>query len=54
MRAEAWQAIPGVSVWVMTMVRRGYTFQFAHHHSAQRGRPSPPRRGDESAGKRSH
>ncbi len=26
----------------------------AHHHSAQRGRPSPPRRGDESAVKRSH
>ncbi len=26
----------------------------ARHHSAQRGRPSPPRRGDESAGKRSH
>ncbi len=27
-RAEAWQAIPGASAW-------------AHHHSAQRGRPSP-------------
>ncbi len=25
-----------------------------HHHSAQRGRSSPSRRGDESAGKRSH
>ncbi len=28
-RSEAWQAIPGVSEWVMTMVRRGYTLQFA-------------------------
>ncbi len=28
--------------------------QCAHHHSAQRERPSPPRRGGESAGKRSH
>ncbi len=26
----------------------------ARHHSALQGRPSPPRRGDESAGKRSH
>ncbi len=29
MRAEAWQAIPSVSEWVMTTVRRGYTLQFA-------------------------
>ncbi len=29
MLAKAWQAIPGVSVWEMTMVRRGYTLQFA-------------------------
>ncbi len=28
-RAEAWQAIPGVSAWVMTTVRRAYTLQFA-------------------------
>ncbi len=28
--------------------------QCAHHHSAQRELPSPPRRGNESAGKRSH
>ncbi len=27
--AEAWQAIPGVSAWVMTSVRWGYTLQFA-------------------------
>ncbi len=26
----------------------------AHHHSVQRGHPSPPRRGDESAGKSNH
>ncbi len=36
-RAEAWQAIPGVSAWVMTTVRRGYTLQLArrppHFHS---------------------
>ncbi len=28
-RVEAWQTIPGVSAWVMTTVRRGYTLQFA-------------------------
>ncbi len=28
-QAEAWQAIPGVSVWVMNTVRRGYSLQFA-------------------------
>ncbi len=28
-RAEAWQAIPGVSAGVMTTVRQGYTLQFA-------------------------
>ncbi len=28
--------------------------QYARHHSTQRGRASPPFRGDESAGKRSH
>ncbi len=44
-RADAWQAIPGVSMWVMTMVRRVYTLQFARR---------PPHRGDESAGKRIH
>ncbi len=27
--AEPWQTIPGVSAWVMTTVRRGYTIQFA-------------------------
>ncbi len=26
--AEAWQAIPGVSTWVMTTVRQGYSLQF--------------------------
>ncbi len=56
-RAEAWKAIPGVSEWVMAMIRRGYTLQFArrpprcaHHHSVQQVRSSPPHRGDESAG----
>ncbi len=28
-RAKAWQAIPGVSTWVMTMVKQGYTLQLA-------------------------
>ncbi len=28
-RAKAWQAIPGVSAWVMTTVRQDYTLQFA-------------------------
>ncbi len=28
-QAEAWQAISGVSAWVMTTVRRGYTLRFA-------------------------
>ncbi len=64
MRAEAWQAIPGVSAWVLTTgktrlyssIRSKTTAlpQYARHHSTQRGRASPPFRGDESAGKRSH
>ncbi len=37
MRAEAWQAIPGVSAWVMTTVRRGYTLQFARRPHMPRG-----------------
>ncbi|KAL0165985.1 hypothetical protein M9458_037829, partial [Cirrhinus mrigala] len=28
-RAEAWQAIPGVSDWVMGIITRGYSLQFA-------------------------
>ncbi len=28
-RAEAWQAIPGVSDWVMGIIKRGYSLQFA-------------------------
>ncbi len=28
-RAEAWQAIPGVSEWVMATIRQGHTLQFA-------------------------
>ncbi len=28
-RAEAWQAIPGVSEWVMGILKRGYSLQFA-------------------------
>ncbi len=28
-RAEAWQAIPGVSEWVMGIIKRGYSLQFA-------------------------
>ncbi len=28
-RAEAWQAIPGVSEWVMGIIKRGYSHQFA-------------------------
>ncbi|KAL0200336.1 hypothetical protein M9458_003523, partial [Cirrhinus mrigala] len=27
-RAEAWQAIPGVSEWVLGIIKRGYSFQF--------------------------
>ncbi len=27
-RAEAWQAIPGVSEWVMGIIKRGYSLQF--------------------------
>ncbi len=29
MRAKAWQAIPGVSEWVMGIIKRGYSLQFA-------------------------
>ncbi len=28
-RTEAWQAMPGVSAWIMTTVRLGYSLQFA-------------------------
>ncbi|KAI2647445.1 Transposon Ty3-G Gag-Pol polyprotein [Labeo rohita] len=28
-RAEAWQAIPGVSDWVMGIIKKGYSLQFA-------------------------
>ncbi len=28
-RAEAWQAIPGMSEWVMGIIKRGYSLQFA-------------------------
>ncbi len=28
-RAKAWQAIPGVSEWVMGIIKRGYSLQFA-------------------------
>ncbi len=28
-RAEAWQAIPGVSEWVMGIIKQGYSLQFA-------------------------
>ncbi len=35
-RAEAWQAIPGVSTWVMTTVRRG-SLKFARRPSCFRG-----------------
>ncbi len=37
MRAEAWQAIPGVSAWIMTTIRRGYTLQFAQRPPCFRG-----------------
>ncbi len=36
-RAEAWQAIPGVSKGVMTTVRRGYTLQFTRRPPRFRG-----------------
>ncbi len=35
--AEAWQAIPGVSAWVMNTVRRGYSLQFARRPPRFRG-----------------
>ncbi len=28
-QAEAWQAIPGVSDWVLGIIKQGYTLQFA-------------------------
>ncbi len=36
-RAEALQAIPGVSEWVMATIRRGYTLQFARRSQSFRG-----------------
>ncbi len=35
--AKAWQAIPGVSTWLMTTVRRSYTLQFARRPQRFRG-----------------
>ncbi len=37
MQAEAWQAIPGVSEWVMATIRRVYTLQFARRPPRFRG-----------------
>ncbi len=37
MWAEAWQAIQGVSEWVMATVRRGYTLQLARRPPHFRG-----------------
>ncbi len=59
MRAEAWQAIPGVSTWLDEVVHSNSLKttanpRCARHHSAQRGCSSPLRRGDETAEKRSH
>ncbi len=36
-QSEPWQAIPGVSEWVMTMIRWGYTLQFAWRPPRFRG-----------------
>ncbi len=35
MRAEAWQAIPGVSEWVMGIIKQGYSLQFARRPSRE-------------------
>ncbi len=63
-RAEAWQAIPGVSDWVMGIIKRGYLLQFARrpprfqrrglHLGAGREHSRSTLRGDDVAGKRSH
>ncbi len=63
-RAEAWQAIPGVSDWVMGIIKQGYSLQFARrppafqrhglHLGAGRERSRSTLRGDDVAGKRSH
>ncbi len=36
-RAKAWQAISGVSAWVMNTVKQGYSFQFARRPPRFRG-----------------
>ncbi len=41
-RAEAWQAIPGVSDWVMGIIKRGYSLQFARR-PPRSAAWSPPR-----------
>ncbi len=62
-RAEAWQAIPGVSEWVMGIIKRDYSLQFARRPprfsgvvstSVQGERSRSALRGDDAAGKRSH
>ncbi len=63
-RANAWQAITGVSDWVLGIVKRGYTLQFVRrppairrrgfHLGSEQGHTRLARRGDEFAGERSH
>ncbi len=63
-QAKVWQAIPGVSEWVMGIIKRGYSLQFAKktpafqrhgfHLGAGRERSRSALRGDDVAGKRSH
>ncbi|XDV11246.1 hypothetical protein PO909_000232 [Leuciscus waleckii] len=38
MHAEAWEAIPGVSEWVLNIVKRGYSLQFARRPPRFRAR----------------
>ncbi len=40
-RAEAWQAIPGVSDWVMGKIKRGYSLQFARRPPRSLGLKCP-------------
>ncbi len=46
MWAKTWQAIPGVSAWVMNTVKRGYSLQFARRPPRFRGVLATPVRSD--------
>ncbi len=58
-RAQAWQAIPGVSDWVLGLIKWGYTLQFTRrprcglHIGSPQHRSHPAQQSDEFGGEKS-